>query len=639
MSRTTTRRTPVLLLALALVGGACTGGSGPDGGGDGAGWTVLSYSMADTDLEPFMLEDVDEMGEVGSGDGVDIVALVDRASDYTDQDVLDLGDWHGAKLVEVGEGEGTVVEDMGDVNTGDPAVLQEFVATAIADHPAEHYALVISDHGASWPGVGADESAGHDVLDLPEIRDAVAAGLEDAGVDKLDLLGFDACLMATYEVASTMAPLADRMIASQELEPGHGWDYRALSLLEDDPSADVDTLGKAIIDGYQGQAEEQETSSGITLSMVDLTKMGAVDDALSAFGKALTDRAATVAPVVGRERAKALGFGRSPDPTEDTHMTDLGQLAAAIGVEALDVADLADTLVKALNDAVVERVDGAATKGATGLSIYFPPDADYFQPEYGEVEQAKGWASFLAGYYGAGRDIPASRRPTFTNADDVAETFFDEDGFNIIGTFDPASGENLVEAIVSYGIVEADGSVTYLGEEPGAVADDGSNRAIGIYDLTALSISDGEDTAFAYITLDVPEDEEDEVFTVDVPMAYYEPGDEEGETYQDVLLSLTIDGESGDVVEETYYAYDEESETYGELTADPEGTIVPEVLNVLPDGTEEWLPTSDVGLFANLEDLRYEFAPLDAGTEIQVELTVYDFGGNADTVVARTRVQ
>src|SRR5690606_34862583 len=108
----------------------------------------------------------------------------------------------------------------------DPQVLADFIATGMRTFPAEHYALVISDHGASWPGIGPDDSSpGDGVLDLPDLYAGIAAGLDgaDAGVDKLDLLGFDACLMATYEVASTLAPVARRLLASQELEPGHGW--------------------------------------------------------------------------------------------------------------------------------------------------------------------------------------------------------------------------------------------------------------------------------------------------------------------------------------------------------------------------------------------------------------------------------
>jgi hypothetical protein len=46
---------------------------------------------------------------------------------------------------------------------------------------------------------------------------------------KLDIIGFDACLMAMYEVGSTLAPYAHYLLASELLEPGHGWDYASLA--------------------------------------------------------------------------------------------------------------------------------------------------------------------------------------------------------------------------------------------------------------------------------------------------------------------------------------------------------------------------------------------------------------------------
>ena len=153
--------------ALAVVVGvsACT--STPDEGAPTSGsWTVLTYSIADTDLEPFMMTDIDEMGEVGSQENLNLVALVDRADGYSTDSVLGLEDWTGAKLLEVGSGAATVLEDMNDVNTGDPQVLSEFIARGISEYPADNYALIISDHGASWPGVGGDESSGADSLSL-----------------------------------------------------------------------------------------------------------------------------------------------------------------------------------------------------------------------------------------------------------------------------------------------------------------------------------------------------------------------------------------------------------------------------------------------------------------------------------------
>ncbi len=64
-------------------------------------WTVLQYSMSDTDLEPYMMADVNEMGEVGSNENLNIVALVGRSPEYGEEPVLDIGDWVGAKLLHI----------------------------------------------------------------------------------------------------------------------------------------------------------------------------------------------------------------------------------------------------------------------------------------------------------------------------------------------------------------------------------------------------------------------------------------------------------------------------------------------------------------------------------------------------------
>lgn len=648
------RRLAIGTLAAALVATACAsdpgtgrtadsmaaGSSAPDGSAVppgsaapvGEGWTVLVYSIADTDLEPFMMDDVGEMGAVGSGPGVDIVGLVDRSPDYSADPVLGLDDWQGAKLLHIEPGSADVLADLGDVNTGDPQLLADFIANGIAAYPAAHYALIISDHGASWPGVGGDESSDFDGLSLAELSSGIRDGLAQAGVGSLDLLGFDACLMATYEVASELSPYAQRLLASQELEPGHGWDYTALQLLNDQPNTDVDTLGRALIDGFEAQATAEETVSEITLSLVDLTKMPAVETAMSDFTTALTERADALGPVIGRERAKVLGFGRNPDPANDTHMVDLGMLVAEIGVDALDVSDQADTVIRAINDTVVDSVTGAATRGATGLSIYFPPQQQWFSNDYTDVESAAGWAGFLEAYYTGGANIPSDEQPQFEGDD--ADVFFDENGLNVSGTFDLAAQGNLTSAAIDYGIVDPDGTVTFIGTEPASISDDGSGQVVGTFDLTVLTISDGENTTYAYLDMSV--DDETGLVTIDVPLAYYPPGDGAA-SYDDVLLSLVFDSD-GNLVSETYYVYNDKTDTYGELTTDPDGTIVPLLWQSNADGSGEWVPATDVGLSADLPKLVYDLETLDAGTELYVELSVTDFGGNDDFVSAYATV-
>ncbi len=595
----------------------------PDAGpGERGSWTVLAYSIADTDLEPYLLEDVDEMGEVGTQDGLTIVTLLDRADGYSDDPVLGMDDWVGGRLIEVVPGGGEVVEDLGDVNTGDPQVLADFVAHGIGTYPADNYALVISDHGASWPGVGGDESNDHDTLTLAEIRDGIAAGLEGTGVERLDLLGFDACLMATYEVAAAMTPVADLMLASQELEPGHGWDYTALAAAAD--GASPVELGEALIDGFAAQAKDWGTDTAITLSLVDLTLVPAVEEALDAFSGALVAQADGVSATVGRTLAQTLGFGRSPDPDEDSFMTDLAILAGEIGVDSLPVSDEADALVRAVNDAVLARVDGQATRGATGLSIYFPPRVEHYDETYQGIGVAEGWAQFLRTYYGVGAAIPQEARAAFGGDD--AEVWFDDDGLNIATFLDEAAADNVAEAFIRYGVVEDDGTTTYRGQEQAAIDEDGS--VLGVFDLTTLVMTDGEDSAPAYIEL--TSDDDWEVGTIDVPMAYYAPGEDDDPA--DVLLSIVVDGDSGDLLSETYYLHN--GTQYGAFTADPEGIIVPEVLVADADGGQEWVGTSDVGLWADLPGLGYEWVDLPSGTTLVIELWVVDFGGHEDVVSA-----
>ena len=635
-----------VLLLLA----ACSGGGSDDDstdsadnpghtGREGDGWTVLHYSMGDTNLEPFMVTDVNELGEVGSNENLTIREFMDRSAEYGEDPLLDQGDWVGGRILDLGEpGTSEVVEDLGDVDSADPAVLAKFIADGIEAHRAGHYALIISDHGASWPGIGPDEGTApeYDVLDLAEIVDAISTGLDEAGVDALDLLGFDACLMANYEVASAVAPLADRLVASQELEPGHGWDYTSLQVLADDPDTTADELGEALIDGFKGQADASGTQDTITLSMVDLTKMAALDEAMEAFAETMTSESSEVAAAVGQSEATTLGFGKNPDETQDKHLRDLGLFAAAIGENAPEVADLADAVVTALDDAVLDSVDGAATAGATGLTIYIPPVAELSDAAYLDAPSTEDWGDFLVAYYGAGEALPEDEQAQFTDVRNGPDVVFDEDGVTLTGVFDPAGLDNVTEATISYAFVNDDGSITYFGEEIAdfEVADDGTPTAFGTYDLTSMEITDGEDSATAYVDLDLSDDLTTAFF--DVPLTYYASTDPE--TPQDALLSLVLNIDAGEFESETIYIYDEESGGYGELAPDPEGIIVPDVLTITADGEQVWEPTTDVGLYADIPSLNYDFVPLDPGTPLQVDLSIYDFGGNLSTLSSYVEV-
>ena len=117
-------------------------------------WTFMTY-ISDSDLEYFAIEDMIEMERVGSTDNVNIVVQIDRWDGYDKPDWNDSnGDWETAKIFDTKENKGdhvigsTAVEDLGEINTGDPDELVEFVQWAQTNYPAEHYALNIWNHGS-----------------------------------------------------------------------------------------------------------------------------------------------------------------------------------------------------------------------------------------------------------------------------------------------------------------------------------------------------------------------------------------------------------------------------------------------------------------------------------------------------------
>ena len=315
-----------LVAAIAAAAGVVTIG-GSSAGAAQPGWTVLVYVAADNNLEPFAIPNLMQMASVGSGPGLDIEAFIDRSPKYSDAPLGNLGNWSGAKVVQVNKGSFKEEQNLGNVDSGDPATLSNFISSAAKRHPSDKLALIIWDHGAAWLGTALDEQTNH-IIALPKLQQALQAGLAGAGKPKFEMLGFDACLMANTAVLGTLAPLANWITASAELEPGHGWDYSALGAIAGGGGSGAD-LGKAIANSYQAYATSQNTSDGISLAVINDAAVPALTNAVNGAGNTLAGAAKAVAPAVSGTRAAVLSYGRNPDPKLDFNLVDLGALAAS----------------------------------------------------------------------------------------------------------------------------------------------------------------------------------------------------------------------------------------------------------------------------------------------------------------------
>lgn len=156
---------------------------------------------------------------------------------------------------------------------GSSSTLQSFIEYGLNNYPAERTGLIFWNHGGGMRGVCYDEKKNDDVLKNSEIRSAVSGALSNCGMSgqKLEWVGYDACLMAVQDIAETNSDYFNYMVASEESEAGYGWDY---DTWVDDlySKKTTTTILKAIVDGFISDNGGASSSSGDqTLSYMNLS--------------------------------------------------------------------------------------------------------------------------------------------------------------------------------------------------------------------------------------------------------------------------------------------------------------------------------------------------------------------------------
>jgi len=179
------------------------------------------------------------------------------------------------------------LKSLGKVNMGEPETLRNFIVYGKENFPAEKYGLIMWDHGGgSIAGFGHDEKFNNSSLSLLDMKQAFeGAGLRD---EKLEFLGFDACLMATVEMAVLASDYAHVLIAAEDLEPGEGWDYTFLSALNGRPRMDGFAMGKVIVDSFIDFFGD-DSEEILTLSVTDLAYVTPIMAAMGALMEAALD--------------------------------------------------------------------------------------------------------------------------------------------------------------------------------------------------------------------------------------------------------------------------------------------------------------------------------------------------------------
>ncbi|PNH04317.1 hypothetical protein TSOC_009526 [Tetrabaena socialis] len=237
-------------------------------------------------------------------------------------------------------------------------------ASATAATLRRKYGLVLWDHGNGWKGYGVDDTcaantasaaSGCNHFTLATLAKGLAVGLAAAGADggagKLDVLGFDACLMATYEVAAAMAPYARTLLASELLEPGHGWDYAAFGAMTL-AASDASIAAATTAAGGTAAATGAGVAAGVVGSAGSVAASGAAVGASTAgtAAGAMAEEIALARIWIARYRAQAVAYGT----------TGVTLALADLGVASSQPASVPPTLLS-----TVSRRSSVASSQAT----------------------------------------------------------------------------------------------------------------------------------------------------------------------------------------------------------------------------------------------------------------------------------
>ncbi|MEO0020130.1 MAG: clostripain-related cysteine peptidase [candidate division WOR-3 bacterium] len=359
----------------------------------GAQWTVGVYMCADNGMSEQAYDDLSEMMAVGSTSEVNIVVQIDNAERDTNPD---------CRRYYIKKERRELLANLGEVDMADTAVLSDFIRFLGERFPADNYFLIIWDHGNGWgAGYGPqravliDESHGHMMgVAGGELRRALAQGTKRLG-KRLTILGFDACLMSSIEVACEVFPYCDYLLASEALIPWDGFPYeRFLSRLTARPTA----LPAEFLPEMCADYVAAHPFDDVCLSAVDMRQLERV---LRLFPAVLSDSLDPRAPGFKLARLGVQTFpadAMSPPDVSDEQIDfiHLWELAPQTGTASLR---------STLNPLIIANKVGGNLGNARGLATWFPYRYLGFKAKAAEYQtlvyaDTVPWLPFLNTYFG-----------------------------------------------------------------------------------------------------------------------------------------------------------------------------------------------------------------------------------------------
>jgi len=334
-------------------------------------WTVLVYMNGANDLQQYSVLNMNQMERVASNPDVRFVV---QWKQFPAQ--FNGGTFNGTRRYLANSDfsnniNSTLLQDMGtSIDMGSPQTLNEFISWGKANFPADHYCLIVWNHGNGWRrsitnvdftrAVSYDDETGNSIQ-IWDLNQAL-------GSEHFDLISWDASLMQMMEVAYEIKDNADYIIGSEESPPAEGLPYDLVfAPFRDTPNSTPKNLSKSFVDGML--AVPAYNTKKITQSVLDTSKLPALATAISTLGTELKNNVGSLTAAIQTARVNSQAYS----PSSNRVYRDLKDICLRIeaGTSNSSVLSATAGVKTAIADAVVWEGHNSNSINSSGISIDF----------------------------------------------------------------------------------------------------------------------------------------------------------------------------------------------------------------------------------------------------------------------------
>lgn len=417
-------------------------------------WTVLIYFSTDNNLSEEGIFALKELKKVG-GTKVNVFAQFDPVGrgNTTRRFHIRRADDLGRLKPE------DVFEELGETDMNDPETLRRFLVAGIQEFNADtdHYILILSGHGG-----GQDEGiflrdeerrlssipSSFPLTDLKErVFDDDEVVRELGPNKKIDILGFDACMMSMVEVCYELHDCAilNLVIGSEGFTLNSGWPYdRMVRRLQKEPYLDPVGLAKFIVKDHSDfYADYHLGGLSTDLAVIRLAQIPALTARIEELAVALkykfeqekdreTDDTEELPEGMelfyklnGRDFQDAMILShwasQSYNGEQSVDLFDFCELLQrrAPRFETIDNPDSIFYHCERVKQEIVRAIAlscdvGSAFQFSRGVSICFPWSRVNISPHYPRIRfsrEARRWLEFINVYADATQRLPRRREP------------------------------------------------------------------------------------------------------------------------------------------------------------------------------------------------------------------------------------